>query len=238
MPVQYNTQFFRAKEPDEINPSRIPPSLSCLSSTQACILRDPGLLLKRLIFAKIITTMEDENNLFHKISPGPTPPQEIYCLVEIPKGGSNKYEYDKDLGVFKLDRALYGSVFYPTEYGFIPQTWAEDNDPLDVMVLSTFTTFPGCLLKARPIGLLDIIDSGERDSKIISVASSDPRFEDTESLEDLNTHFKKEITNFWETYAELQPKKKIEIDAWKEIKEAQEVIKKAINTYKSTFITT
>ncbi len=182
--------------------------------------------------------MGTENNLFHKISPGPTPPQEIHCLVEIPKGGSNKYEYDKDLGVFKLDRALYGAVFYPTEYGFIPQTWAEDNDPLDVMVLSTFTTFPGCLLKARPIGLLDIIDSSERDSKVISVASTDPRFEDTKNLEDLNAHFKKEITNFWKNYSELQPEKKIEIEAWKSIEEAHKVIKKAVSTYTNTFTDT
>ena len=188
-----------------------------------------------IIFAKIATTMEKGNNLFHKISPGPNPPKEIHCLVEIPKGGSNKYEYDKDLGAFKLDRALYGAVFYPTEYGFIPQTWAEDNDPLDVMVLSTFTTFPGCLLKAKPIGLLDIVDSGERDSKIISVASTDPRFEDTNNLEDLNNHFKKEITNFWKNYSELQPEKKIEIEAWKTIEEAQEVINTAISTYKNTF---
>ena len=179
--------------------------------------------------------MDNRTNLFHKLSPGPKPPQEIHCLVEIPKGGSNKYEYDKDLGVFKLDRALYGAVFYPTEYGFIPQTWAKDNDPLDVMVLSTFTTFPGCLLRAKPIGLLDIIDSGELDSKIISVASNDPRFEDTNNMGDLNTHFKKEITNFWKNYAELQPEKKIEIEDWKSVEEAQDVIKKAITTYKTTF---
>ncbi len=179
--------------------------------------------------------MKKGNNLFHKISPGPNPPHEIHCLVEIPRGGSNKYEYDEELGVFKLDRTLYGSVFYPTEYGLIPQTWAEDNDPLDVMVLSTFTTFPGCLLRTRPIGLLDLVDSGEKDSKVISVASTDPRFKDTKELKDLSSHFEKELTNFWENYAELQKEKQIKIEGWKDIEEAHRTIKAAINSYQEKF---
>ncbi|MEA2020628.1 MAG: inorganic diphosphatase [Patescibacteria group bacterium] len=179
--------------------------------------------------------MDNQNNLFHKLSPGPNPPKEIHCLVEISRGGSNKYEYDESIGVFKLDRALYGSVFYPTEYGFIPQTWGKDNDPLDVMVLSTFTTFPGCLLNACPIGLLDLIDSGEKDSKVISVASSDPRFKDTKKLEDLSSHFRKEITNFWQNYAELQAEKNIKIEGWKSIEDAYQAIEAAIKDYKNKF---
>ena len=175
------------------------------------------------------------HNLFHTLPPGPYPPQKVYCLVEIPRGTSNKYEYDEDLGVFKLDRALYGSVFYPTEYGFIPQTWAKDNDPLDIMVLSTFTTFTGCLLKTRPIGLLRLIDSGEQDDKIIATASNDPRFKDIKDLSDLSSHFKKEIQNFWESYAALQPKKEIQIKSWGGVEKAREVINKAIETYREKF---
>ena len=180
--------------------------------------------------------MKFSKNLFHTLPPGPKPPHEVYCLVEIPRGTSNKYEYDKKLGVFKLDRALYGSVFYPTEYGFIPKTWsADDGDPLDIMVLSTFTTFPGCLLKARPIGLLRMIDSGEKDNKIVAVASDDPRFEKINDLSDLEPHFKKEVENFWENYAELQPDKKIEIEGWSGVKEAHKMIEEAIRSYKERF---
>ena len=175
------------------------------------------------------------HNLFHTLPPGPHPPKKVYCLVEIPRGTSNKYEYDEDLGVFKLDRALYGSVFYPTEYGFIPQTWAEDNDPLDIMVLSTFTTFPGCLLEARPIGLLRLVDGGEQDDKIIAAASNDPRFKDIKNLSDLSSHFKKEIQNFWESYAALQPKKKIEIKNWHGARRACHIIERSIEAYREKF---
>lgn len=160
-------------------------------------------------------------------------------MVEIPRGASNKYEYDKNLGVFKLDRALYGAVFYPTEYGFIPQTWSsEDNDPLDIMVLSTFTTFTGCLLEARPIGLLRVIDSSENDHKIIAVAANDPRFKDITDLEGLNSHFKKEIEHFWENYATLQPEKEIKIEGWSGVAKAHEVIIKAIADYQKQFPST
>ena len=178
---------------------------------------------------------QTSHNLFHTLPPGPHPPKKVYCLVEIPRGTSNKYEYDEDLGVFKLDRALYGSVFYPTEYGFIPQTWAEDSDPLDIMVLSTFTTFPGCLLETRPIGLLRLVDSGEQDNKIIATASSDPRFKDIKDLSDLSSHFKKEIQNFWESYAALQPKKEIQIKSWHGAERAQKTIESAIKTSQEKF---
>lgn len=175
-------------------------------------------------------------NLLHCLPPGPRPPKQIYCLVEIPRGGSNKYEYDKKLSVFTLDRALYSSIFYPTEYGFIPQTWSEeDKDPLDIMVLSTFSTFPGCLIQARPIGLLKIKDSGEEDDKIIAVASDDPRFRNVQDLADLEPHFKKEVENFWETYAKLQPEKEITIGSWHSAGPAQDLIEKAIAAYRKEF---
>jgi len=157
-------------------------------------------------------------------------------LVEIPRGESNKYEYDKDLGVFKLDRALYGSVFYPTEYGFIPETFCpDDGDPLDIMVLSTFTTFPGCLLTARPIGLLRLVDSGEVDNKIIAVAADDPRLAKVHDLTDLEPHFKKEVENFWQNYAELQPNKKIKVEGWSGVEQAHKMIQKGIEDYEKEF---
>lgn len=176
------------------------------------------------------------DNLFHKIPSGPKPPKEVYCLVEIPMGTSNKYEYDKELGVFKLDRVLYSSIFYPTEYGIIPRTWCpEDNDPLDIMVISSFSTFPGCLLVARPIGLLRMIDCGVQDNKIIAVPSHDPRFATIEDLPDLAPHFKKEISNFFENYARLQPDKKIKTEGWSNREIAWERIKACIKAYNKRF---
>lgn len=176
------------------------------------------------------------NNLFHSLPVGPNPPMEVNCLVEIPKGSSNKYEYDLETGSLQLDRVLYGAVFFPAEYGIIPGTWQEkDADPLDVMVLSSFSTFPGCVLTCRPIGVLRMIDSGEQDNKIIAVPSKDPRFEKINDLSDLAPHLKKEIKNFWENYSELEPGQTIKIQGWNGKETAWEVIKKAIQNYQKKF---
>lgn len=173
-----------------------------------------------------------KTNPFHQLPAGPNPPKEVYCLVEIPKGSSNKYEYDEKIGAFKLDRVLYGAVFFPTEYGIIPQAWSkEDDDPLDIMVLSSFSTFPGCILTCRPIGVLRMIDSGKQDNKILAVPTNDPRFEKIDNLSDLSPHHKKEIANFWENYAELQPNKKIKIQGWSGKEIAWEIIDKAVKSY-------
>jgi inorganic pyrophosphatase len=173
-----------------------------------------------------------KTNFVLTLPAGNNPPFEVNCLVEIPKGGTNKYEYDKELDVFRLDRVLYEAVFYPTEYGIIPQTLnKEDGDPLDVMVLSTFPTFPGCLISCRPIGVLKLLDSGEEDYKIIAVPANDPRFEEIKDLEDLSTHTKKEIKNFWENYVELQPHKKIKIEGWGRKEKAHELIEQAIKNF-------
>lgn len=170
----------------------------------------------------------NKNNLIYQLPLGENPPFEVNCVVEITKGGTNKYEYDEEINIFKLDRVLYEAVFYPAEYGFIPQTInKQDGDPLDVMVLSTFPTFPGCLVSCRPIGILRLIDSGEEDDKIIAVSAKDPRFEEIKELEDLPIHVRKEIKNFFENYAELQTDKKIKIDGWSGKDKAHELIKQA-----------
>lgn len=177
-----------------------------------------------------------DQNLFHLISVGDNPPYEVNCLVEIPKGGTNKYEYDHRFGYFRLDRALYEAVYYPTEYGIIPQTWNDkDEDPLDIMVLSSFSTFPGCVIKCRPVGIIRINDTGEKDDKIIAVPVDDPRFSQIKQLKDLSPHSKKEIENFWENYAELQPDKKIKVEGWSEKKAAHDLIKKAVANYHKKF---
>lgn len=177
----------------------------------------------------------NKQDLFHSLSPETKSPNEIVCVIEIPKGCTNKYEYDHEQGIFKLDRVLYEAVFYPTEYGFIPQTWDEDNDPLDIMVLSNFPTFPGCVVSSRPIGVLRLVDTGNQDNKIIAILANDPRFAHVKDLNDLSPHLKKEIQNFWENYAELQPNKKIKIEGWSGKKQAWEIIKKARKNYQEQF---
>jgi len=174
-------------------------------------------------------------NLFHSLSPETNSPNEIVCVIEIPKGCTNKYEYDHEKGFIRLDRVLYESVFYPSEYGFIPQTWDDDNDPLDIMVLSTFATFPGCVVIAKPIAALRLIDSGAQDNKIIAVAAGDPRFAHFKDLSDLSAHHKKELKNFWENYAELQPDKTIKIEGWSGRNQAWKIIEKARESYQEQF---
>lgn len=184
----------------------------------------------------ILKSKVDNQNLFHKLPPGPKPPSKVYCLVEIPRGASNKYEYNIETGAFFLDRVLYEAVFYPTEYGFIPQTWSEeDEDPIDIMVLSTRPTFSGCVITVRPIGMLKLIDSGEQDNKILAVPWNDPRLSHIKDPSEVNPHFKKELENFWANYAELEPKKAIKILGWGGVKKAHEVIENAIEAYRKKF---
>ena len=149
------------------------------------------------------------------VSPGEENfPAEVNAIIEIPRGSNNKYELHKKWGIFHLDRALYGAVHYPSEYGFVPQTLAEDGDPIDIMVITTFPTFPGCLIHARVIGGLHINDSGKKDTKIIAVNARNPRHDDIENIDDLYPHFRQEIHDFWLNYSRLQPGKKIIVKEW------------------------
>ena len=176
------------------------------------------------------------NNLFHDLSAGKNLPKEVNCLVEIPKGSTNKYEYDHELGVFRLDRVLYEAVFFPFEYGIIPQSWNEkDNDPQDILVASSFPTFPGCLIACRPIGVLRMTDTNHEDNKIVAVPIQDPRFKEIKQLSDLPEHTKKEIANFFDNYSELQPGKKIKIEGWSGKEQAEELIRKTVKNYQSKF---
>jgi inorganic pyrophosphatase len=133
-------------------------------------------------------------------------PEAFNAVIEIPKGSQDKYEYDEKLDVIKLDRVLYGSQRFPFNYGFVPQTRAEDGDHTDVLVLSTNPVVPGCVVVCRPIGFMGMIDGGEVDNKIIAVPTVDPRWADIMTLEDLPQHLLKEIQNFFETYKLLQNK--------------------------------
>jgi inorganic pyrophosphatase len=175
-------------------------------------------------------------NLWHEISLGDNVPNTINTIIEIPEGSNNKYEIDKTTGLIKLDRANYSSAPYPFDYGFCPQTLWEDNDPLDVVVLTTFPLHPGILVKVRPIAVMEMIDGGESDYKIIGVPDDDKRWNDTQTLEDLNKHKLKEIEHFFKTYKELKGEDDVvEIRGIKGKKEALEAIDKSVRLYKEKF---
>jgi len=133
------------------------------------------------------------------------------AVIEIPMGTKNKYEIDKVKNRIKLDRVLYTPMTYPAEYGYLEETLALDNDPLDILVLSTSKTFPGCIVDARIVGYLDVIDNGEPDAKIIAVMDKDPRFSHINELTDIQQHTLREIKHFFKTYKDLQQNKIVEV---------------------------
>ncbi|MEP7226939.1 MAG: inorganic diphosphatase [Gemmatimonadales bacterium] len=141
---------------------------------------------------------------WHDIPTGPNPPLEITTVVEIPTNERNKYELDKTLGVFRLDRVLHSAVHYPGDYGFLPRTLAEDGDPLDVLVLMTIPVFTGCLVDARPIGLFHLVDSGLADEKVLAVPLGDPYSDGLNELADIPQHYLKEIEHFFRVYKDLE----------------------------------
>lgn len=131
-------------------------------------------------------------------------PEIVRLIVEIPKGTANKYEYDKELHVFKLDRVLYSPMHYPGDYGFIPGTLAGDNDPMDVLALTNAPTFTGCLYEVRPVGVLNLRDRNETDQKILAVPKGDPRYAEIHTIDQVFPHVRREIEHFFLIYKELQ----------------------------------
>src|SRR3989304_1515810 len=148
----------------------------------------------------------------------------IEVVIEIPRGSRNKYEIDEATGAVRLDRVLYSSVHYPTDYGFIPETPAPDGDHLDVLVIVEEPTIPGCRMWARPVGVLNMRDEKGEDQKIIAVPVADPRFEGVRDLSDIHPHWLREIENFFDVYKTLEPNKVVAIDGWGDRAEAWGVI--------------
>jgi len=159
-------------------------------------------------------------------------PGVLNVVIEIPAGSKNKYEFDKDLNAFALDRVLYASVQYPYDYGFIPNTLAEDGDAMDGMVIMDQPTFPGCIIAARPIGMLIMIDGGDRDEKLLCVPVKDPRYANVKSLDDIAPHRLEEIAEFFRTYKNLE-KKVTEIQGWQNVDAVEVFVDKCIAAYKS-----
>jgi inorganic pyrophosphatase len=169
-------------------------------------------------------------NLWHDLETGPEVPHVIHAVVEVPKGSRNKYEYSKKTGVISLDRVLFSPFHYPAEYGFIPQTFWGDGDPLDILVIMTEPTFPGCVIEARPVGVLKMIDKGDSDYKILAVPASDPNFDDVKDLSDLPAHFPKEVAHFFSAYKTLEGKK-VDIEGWGDAAEALKAVEEGVKLY-------
>lgn len=159
--------------------------------------------------------------------PAQPKPGLLNVLIEIPAGSKNKYEFDKDMNAFALDRVLYASVAYPFDYGFIPNTLADDGDPLDGLVIMDQPTFPGCVIAARPVGMMEMIDGGDRDEKVLCVPDKDPRYAHVKSLKDIPQHRLDEIAEFFRTYKNLE-KKSVEILGWKDVDAVMPLVEKFI----------
>ncbi|MCX7571694.1 inorganic diphosphatase [Tumebacillus sp. DT12] len=157
----------------------------------------------------------------------------VNALVEIPAGSQNKYEFDKKLNRFVLDRVLFSPMHYPTEYAYIEDTLAEDGDPVDVLVLTSFPTFPGVVIESRVIGVLMMSDDKGKDEKLLAVPTSDPRFNDVHTLEDVAPHLLKEISHFFQVYKDLE-NKKVSIDGWEGVETAARLVKEAIERHNNT----
>lgn len=146
--------------------------------------------------------------------PGPDMPDIVRMIVEIPKNSSNKYEFDFSSGVFKVSRTLYSPIHYPGDYGFVPGTVAEDEDPLDMLCFVHAPSYPGVLIYVRPVAVLDMIDQNEPDHKIIAVPNRDPRYDAIRSIEDLPSHWKRETEHFFSIYKELEGKE-TRMEGWR-----------------------
>ena len=171
---------------------------------------------------------------WHEVSIGDHPPEFVNGIIEIPKGSRAKYEIDKDSGLIKLDRVIYASMYYPLNYGFIPQTLGEDHDPLDIVVLTQVSVVPNCLIPSKVIGVMRMIDRGEGDDKIIAVAMQDASVSHINDVSELPDYFKIELKHFFENYKVLEDKVVV-VDEFESKERAKEIILASIESYKKHF---
>ena len=169
---------------------------------------------------------------YSKVRIGEQSPEKIDVVIEIPRGSHHKYEYDEQMHEIKLDRVLHSAVFYPTDYGFIPDTRGGDGDHLDALVIISEPTFPGCIMEVRPIGVLSMSDDKGEDHKIICICSNDPRLKEINSLDDLDEHHKNEIQHFFEVYKQLE-NKEVDVRGWLGKDEAFKIINEGKEKYTS-----
>ena len=174
-------------------------------------------------------------NIWHDINSKRISKEKFIACIEISSGSKNKYELDKETGFLKLDRVLYTSTHYPANYGFIPKTFGEDNDPLDVLVLCNEQIVPLTLVECKPIGVMHMVDDGFNDEKIVAVCTSDPFYKDYNSIHDLPQHVSDEIKHFFKVYKMLEGKETIILGDLEDADVARQVIQEAIDRYKGTF---
>ncbi|WP_211092940.1 MULTISPECIES: inorganic diphosphatase [Chitinophaga] len=173
-------------------------------------------------------------NPWHSVNPGSEVPNIVNAIIEIPKGCRAKYELDKESGLLKLDRVLYSSVYYPANYGFIPQSYCDDHDPLDILVLSQIECVPMCIIEAKVIGVMQMIDGGEADDKIIAVAANDMSVNHINDISELPPHFIDEMRHFFEEYKKLE-KKTVVVEEFQNKAKAEEIIVKSFEDYRKIF---
>jgi inorganic pyrophosphatase len=173
-------------------------------------------------------------NPWHGVSIGERMPEYVTGIIEIPKNSRAKYELDKESGMLILDRVLYSSINYPANYGFIPQTYCDDGDPLDIMVLSQVQITPMCLVSARVIGVMRMLDEGEMDDKIIAVAENDMSVNHMNDISELPPHWRRELQSFFEDYKKLE-NKSVVVEDFQGKDVAHEVVLKSIEDYKAKF---
>ncbi|MFT5667188.1 MAG: inorganic pyrophosphatase [Vicingaceae bacterium] len=170
-------------------------------------------------------------NPWHDVHIGKNSPETVTGIIEIPRNSRAKYELDKDSGLLILDRVLYSSINYPSNYGFIPQTYCDDGDPLDILVLSQIDIVPMCLVEARPIGVMKMLDEGESDDKIIAVAINDMSVSHINDVSELPAHSIKELRSFFEDYKKLE-KKEVIVEEFQGAEVARKVILQSVIDYK------
>jgi len=171
---------------------------------------------------------------WHGVPPGDQAPRTVNAVIEIPQGSRAKYEIDKESGLLKLDRVIYSSFYYPCNYGFIPQTYGDDKDPLDILVISTLSVQALCLVEAKVIGVMQMIDSGDADDKIIAVAAHDPGVNHYNNIEELPPHFFEELRHFFEEYKRLE-NKTVTVNEFGDKATALTIIEDAVKLYKEQF---
>jgi inorganic pyrophosphatase len=169
---------------------------------------------------------------WHSLLPGEKIPEFVNAVIEIPMGSKVKYELDKKSGLIRVDRILYGAVFYPANYGFIPQTWCEDKDPLDILVLCQEPVHPRSIMEARVIGSMAMIDGGDADDKIIGVHTTDPAYMDYTDISQLPPFMLNELRKFFEDYKKLEANKETAVDEFFGRFDAQHIVKKALEDYR------
>lgn len=175
------------------------------------------------------------NNIWHDVSPERIKPDDFLCVIEIPKGSRKKYELDKETGYIILDRVLYTSTHYPANYGFIPRTYGDDNDPLDVLLICAEDLEPLTLVRAYPIGVIAMVDNGSRDEKIIAIPYSDPNYNMYKSINELPKHLFDEMRHFFAVYKNLE-EKETAVEEVANADEAIRIIKEAIVRYNEVFL--